>query len=196
MNRNFLVTATFLLGLAAAAGAQTGALLQNTLTNHDIVVLAQAGFNENFIADFIAMSRTRFDTTVTGLAEMAKEGLTERLIRVMLANAAQDGNAAAAGSPAAGSSAGPVIVPAALTEPPMEYSGRSREPKQSESAMAIASQAPYYRTTSFFWGFWKKKTGVGTGVRADQPMGAQLGSAYGQVLRMSPAGGPRYVVLP
>jgi hypothetical protein len=191
MNRNFLVTATFLLGLAAAAGAQTGALLQNTLTNHDIVVLAQAGFNENFIADFISMSRTRFDTSVTGLAEMAKEGLTERLIRVMLANATQDGNAAAAGS-----SAGPVMVPAALTDPPVEFSGRSREPKQSESAMAIASQAPYYRTTSFFWGFWKKKTGVGTGARTDQPMGVQLGSAYGQVLRMNPAGGPRYVVLP
>lgn len=190
MNRNFLLSATFLLGLAAAAPAQTGGLMQNTLTNHDIVVLAQAGFNESFIADFIAMSRTQFDTSVTGLAEMAKEGLTERLIRVMLAAAATP-----PGSTAARATESTALVPAAMIEPPVEVSGPSRAPKRSESAMAIASQAPYYRTSSFFWGFWKKKTGVGVGARAEQPIGVQLGTAYGQV--QSPAGVPaRYVVLP
>ena len=68
MKRNFLLAAIFLSGLAAAAGAQTGGLLQNTLTNHDIVVLAQAGFHENFIADLISMSRTQFDTSVRSLS--------------------------------------------------------------------------------------------------------------------------------
>jgi hypothetical protein len=193
MNRNFLRSAIFLLGLAAAAGAQTGALLQNTLTNHDIVVLAQAGFNENFIADLISMSRTRFDTSVTGLAEMAKEGLTERLIRVMLvANVMpQPGS-----TPPASAAETTAMVPAELLAPPVDTSSPGREPKRSESAMAIANQAPYYRTSSFFWGFWKRKTGVGASLRTDQPIGVQLGTAYGQVQRTSPAGVPRYVVVP
>ena len=196
MNRNFLPAIMLVLCLAAAAPAQTGALLQNTLTNHDIVVLAQAGFNENFIADFIAMSRTQFDTSVTGLAEMAKEGLTERLIRVILAAppAPQPGSTPAAATPAAPATT--AIMPAAMFGPPVEISGRSRAPKQSESAGALANQAPYYRTSTIFWGLWKRKTGVGAGLRTEQPIGAQLG-AYGQVQWMRPAGVPAgYVVLP
>ena len=182
MKRNFLLSATVLLGLANLAGAQTAGLMQNTLTNHDIVVLAQAGFNENFIADFISMSRTRFDTSVTGLTEMAKEGLTERLIRVILtANAPPPaGNIVAAGIPATAA-----IIPAAMISPPEEPSGPIREPKRSESAMAIGSRAPYYRTSSILWGFWTTKTGVGVGpgVRSGQPIGVQLGTAYSQVSR-------------
>lgn len=194
MKRNFLLSA-FLLGLAAATPAQTGALMQNTLTNHDIVVLAQAGFNENFIADFISMSRTRFDTSVAGLAEMAKEGLTERLIRVMLTASAPS---QAGSSPAAAPAAASAIVPAAMFGPPVEITGRKRGPTPSEGTMAIASQAPYYRTSSIFWGFWKKKIGVGAGLRAaDQPIGAQLGTAYSQAQWISPTGVPaRYVAIP
>jgi hypothetical protein len=189
MKRNLFLSAVFLLGLASAAGAQTGALLQNTLTNHDVVVLAQAGFNENFIADFISMSRTQFDTSVTGLAEMAKEGLTERLIRVVLAASAtpQPGSAHAVGAAAT-----TAFAPAAMIGPPMEVSNRRRAPKLSESA-----GAPYYRTSTFFWGLWKKKIGVGAGLRAEQPVGAQLGAAYGQMQWVSPTGiSAGYVVLP
>ena len=191
MNRNILLSAAFLLSLAAAAGAQTGGLLQNTLSNHDIVVLAQAGFSENFIADFVAMSRTRFDTSVTGLAEMAKEGLTERLIRVVLnaSTAPPAANTAAAPAP-------PAMVPATVVGPALvETSSRNRAPHRSESAMAITNQAPYYRTSSIFWGFWTTKTGVGSGARIEQPIGVQLGTAYSQVV--NPAGVPaRYVIIP
>jgi len=125
---------------------------------------------------------------------MAKEGLTERLIRVMLSAAAtpQPGNTQATGAAATTS-----IMPTAMIGPPMEFANRKRNLKQNEGAMAIASQAPYYRTSSIFWGFWKKKTGVGVGVRSDQMIGAQLGAAYGQVRWMSPTGVPAgYVVLP
>ena len=73
-----------ILGGAAGVGAQTVPLSQNALSNRDVVTLARAGFNEDFIVDVIHTSQTRFDTSVTGLAEMAKEGLTERLIRVMM----------------------------------------------------------------------------------------------------------------
>jgi len=194
MKRPLLMFA-FLLGLAGAARAQ-GGLLENTLTNHDIVVLAQAGFTESFIADLIAVSRTRFDTSVNGLAEMAKEGLNERLIRVIVraaASAPADKPAVPSAAPAA------AILPAAVMAPPMEANRKKRGvEKESESAMAIANQAPYYRTSSIFWGFWKKKTGVGAGMRTvEQPMGVQLGTAYGQVQIVNPAGVPaRYVVIP
>ena len=191
MKRRFLQSLSVLFGLAAAAGAQTGALLHNTLTNHDLVVLAQAGFNENFIIDLIGMSRTRFDTSVTGLAEMAKEGLTERLIRATLSAEATP-QAAAAAAPVTATRA---IEPAALLAAPIEVSNRRKEPKPTEGVLAIGSQAPYLRTSSFFWGFWKKKTAVGAGLRADQPIGVQLGTAYGQMPWISPAGA-RYVVLP
>jgi hypothetical protein len=195
MRTYFLLSATILFALATASWAQPGAMLQNTLTNHDIVVLAQAGFNENFIADFISMSHTRFDTSVAGLAELAKEGLAERLIRVMLTASAspQPGSAVATG-PAATTT----IIPAAMIGPPMEANRRKRDRPQTESSMAISSQAPYYRTSSFFWGFWTKKTGVGTGTRTiDQPIAVQLGTAYSQALWTSPTGVPaRYVVIP
>jgi hypothetical protein len=201
MKTNFLLSAAFLLSLAATSVAQPGALLQNTLTNHDIVVLAQAGFNENFIADFIAMSRTRFDTSVTGLADMAKEGLTERLIRVMLTASTTPPSGSAPGamavSPAGAAATAADIVPATMFGPPREANRRRRDTRQPESNMAIASQAPYYRASSIFWGFWKTKTGVGVGMRtAEQPVSVSLGAAYGQVL-MSPTGVPaRYVVIP
>jgi hypothetical protein len=195
MKTTFLLSATILFGMATVSLAQPGTLLQNTLTNHDIVVLAQAGFNENFIADFISMSRTRFDTSVGGLAELAKEGLAERLIRVMLTASASPQQ----GSPqATGPAAATAIVPAAMIGPPMEANRRKRDAPQSESSMAIASQAPYYRTASFFWGFWTKKTGVGAGTRTiDQTIAVQLGTAYSQALWTSPTGVPaRYVVIP
>ena len=76
-----LLISILLLGTATWAGAQTVPLTQNQLTNRDIITLAKAGFNEDFILDFIGMSRTRFDTSVSGLADLAKEGLSERLIR-------------------------------------------------------------------------------------------------------------------
>jgi hypothetical protein len=191
MNRNFLLSAVLLAGLAGGAEAQPSSLLQNTLTNHDIVVLAQAGFNENFIIDLISMSRTRFDTTVVGLSDLLKEGLTERLIRAMLSTTETPQTGIAPGAGSGG------MAPAATIGPPVEIGNPRRAAKQSEGAMAISSQAPYYRTSSILWGLWKWKTGVGAGVRSDQPLGVQLGTAYGQVQMMSPAGVPaRYVLLP
>jgi hypothetical protein len=112
MSTRFLLLSTLPLVLAAAASAQMAAP-PNMLTNHDILVLAQAGFNENFIADFIAMSRTRFDTSVAGLAELAKDGLNERLIRLMLAASVPPQPASTA--PASASTAPLAAQPAFLT---------------------------------------------------------------------------------
>ena len=62
--------------LAPVAGAQTGAPEQKTLTNHDVVVLAKAGFTEEFIIDAILASKSHFDTSPSGLSELAKEATT------------------------------------------------------------------------------------------------------------------------
>jgi hypothetical protein len=181
-----LLISAFLLAAATWAGAQTVPLTQNQLTNHDIVTLAKAGFNEDFILDFIGMSRTRFDTSVSGLADLAKDGLSERLIRAMLVPSAPN------------SAANPATVPAeAVIATPPEEVGRVRTPKRSESEIAISNQAPYYHSSSFFWWLWKKRMGVGPGLRTGSAAGAQLNAVYGQGRALSPAGtSVRYVVVP
>jgi hypothetical protein len=180
-----LLISAFLLAAATWAAAQTIPLTQNQLTNRDIVTLAKAGFNEDFILDFIGMSRTRFDTSVSGLADLAKEGLSERLIRAMLT------------PPTPASAASPAAPTAAVIATAPEEVGRVRVPKQSESQIAISNQAPYYHSSSFFWGLWKKKMGVGPGLRSESAAAAQLNAVYGQTRFVSPAGtSVRYVVVP
>jgi hypothetical protein len=183
-----LVFSAFLLGAATWAGAQTVPLTQNALTNHDIVTLAKAGFNEDFIIDFMGASRTQFDTSVNGIAELAKEGLTERLIRAMM-------NPGAAGI--AAKSATPIAAAAPVMVLPPDERHRSRAPKQSESSVAISNLSPYYRSSSVFWGLFKKKTSVGAGMRLDPTVNTQLNAAFGQMQYSNPAGMPvRYVVIP
>ena|ERR1039458_1217435 len=69
---------------AALCSAQTAPQTRNSFTNRDIVVLAKAGFNEDFILDAMAGARTQFDTTADGLAALAHEGVTETVIRAMM----------------------------------------------------------------------------------------------------------------
>lgn len=54
------------------------------LTNPGIVALAAAGFNEDFLIQLIRNSRTEFDTSANGLASLAKQGINERIIRVVV----------------------------------------------------------------------------------------------------------------
>jgi len=184
MKRIVLLSVSLLAGLASAVRAQGGASIEKTLTNHDIVVLAQAGFTENFLLDLIALSRTKFDTSVAGLAELAKSGVSENLIRVMLA---APGSPQAGVAPAGASSAN-------IVAPPMEAKRLKPPANPNESTLAISSQAPYYRTYSILWGLWTKKTGVGVGRHGpEQPIGAQLGTAYSQTGGNQ---GTRYVVAP
>ena len=72
-----------LLALAAACGAQNAASSRNVLTNRDVVTLADSGFGEEFIIETIGASRTEFDTTADGLAELKKNGVKEDIIRAM-----------------------------------------------------------------------------------------------------------------
>lgn len=57
---------------------------KNALTNEGLVLLAQVGYDEDFILDLMRMKNCRFDTSVEGLAFLATHGLTERIIRAAL----------------------------------------------------------------------------------------------------------------
>jgi hypothetical protein len=69
--------------LAALGSAQDAGVYRNTLTNRDVITLADAGFSQEFLVEMVATSRTRFDTTAEGLADLVKHGVKEDLIRAM-----------------------------------------------------------------------------------------------------------------
>lgn len=146
------------ISISLAAGlcsAQTVAVDRNTLTNRSIVTLAKAGFDEDFIVDTILSSRTRFDTSVDGLADLAKQGMTERLIRVMMNPAVEVSPAGVGGVP--GSTTSPGMPP-----PYPEHPERPNIVPPSAEKVAVATQTPYYKSTSIFFGIFKTRAGVGT----------------------------------
>jgi hypothetical protein len=63
------------------------AKLQNELTNEGIALLARAGYSESFLIDLIYQKPTRFDVSAEGLAWLADRGISERIVRVMIAAA-------------------------------------------------------------------------------------------------------------
>lgn len=60
---------------------------RNVLTNQGVVLLAQAGYTESFVIDMIHHKQTNFDVSAEGLAWLARNGLSERVVRAMVANA-------------------------------------------------------------------------------------------------------------
>lgn len=183
------------LALTPRAIAQSAGSTPNTLTNQDVVLLARAGFNEDFLIDLISNSRTRFDTSATALAELVKQGLTERLIRVML-NLPEASSRSTVGP--VGPAAGTAMVPIALYGAEGNRRGRPskvKEGKPTESMLAIANQAPYSHSSSFLWGLWKSKTGVEVNP-SQKNLNSTLGVVYSQVRINSAAAPVQYVLVP
>ena len=87
------------LGASLSIG-QHSLLDRQTLNNEGIVDLAKSGFSEAFILDLVQFKRTKFDTSVDGLTFLAKKGLSERVIRAIVANSDK---------PESGSSNPPVV---------------------------------------------------------------------------------------
>jgi hypothetical protein len=186
--------------LASVAGAQNGPAEQKTLTNHDVVVLAKAGFTEDFIIDAILAGKSRFDTSAGGLAELAKEGLNEHVVRVMAGvGTASESGARPAAQPAASSS-----YPEEMVIPGTEQKTRVQVVKPTRAGLAIAAQTPYYESTSMLFGLYHKQVAVGAVRRVDQIIAPQLGPGANSSRMMAnfptlvaPAGSAtRYVVIP
>ena len=86
----------FGIGLLGTIQAQTApatmpavplsGLGRNVLTNQGVALLARSGYSEGFIIDMIFHKETQFDVSAEGLAWLAKQGLTERVVRAMVAN--------------------------------------------------------------------------------------------------------------
>jgi len=186
--------------LVQVAGAQAGAAEQKTLTNHDVVVLAKAGFTEEFIIDAILAGKSHFDTSPGGLAELAKEGLNERVVRAMagVGAAPEAGARPAAQPPASG------IYPEEMVLPGTEQKTHVQVVKPTRAGLAIAAQTPYYESTSLLFGLYQKRVAVGAVPHADQIIAPQLGPGSNSSRMMAnfptlvaPAGSARrYVVIP
>ncbi len=71
---------------APSTPAENAGIARNVLTNHGVALLARAGYSEAFLIDLIHYKQTQFDVTAEGLVWLARQGLTERVIRAMVAN--------------------------------------------------------------------------------------------------------------
>jgi hypothetical protein len=91
---------------ASVCSAQDAGFSRNVLTNRDIVTLANAGFDDEFIVETITTSRTQFDTTPDGMADLAKHGIKEDIIRAMRSAHPSTPGAAPAAFPAEAASGG------------------------------------------------------------------------------------------
>lgn len=58
---------------------------RNLLSNEGLVRLAEAGYDEVFLMDLIRRKAARFDTSVEGLEYLMKAGLSQQLVRSVLA---------------------------------------------------------------------------------------------------------------
>ncbi|MGA3185861.1 MAG: hypothetical protein ABSF22_02015 [Bryobacteraceae bacterium] len=95
------VLAAVLLTILPAVGQQftTAALAHQPLTNENIVTLAKAGFDEQFILQLVRTSPTNFDTSVQGLVGLKQAGVSEQLIKMMAMPPPSQPAASAAAAP-------------------------------------------------------------------------------------------------
>jgi hypothetical protein len=134
---------TALILFLAVAGVSAAANLhRSVLSNHDVVTLAKAGFDEEFLVNLIVSSRTHFDTSPDAVAALAEQGVTQRIVEVMM------------NPGAAITTAGGVTVSAvAVTSVPVV--------KISPATLAIKEKVDDYEWKSVLGSLWKKIVGVG-----------------------------------
>jgi hypothetical protein len=77
MSRNLLLLIILMSATPLAA--------ESVLDNQGLVMLAHAGYNERFLAELLQARECRFDTSVEGLVYPAKQGISEKLVRAVLA---------------------------------------------------------------------------------------------------------------
>lgn len=58
---------------------------RNLLTNEGLVKLADAGYDEVFLMELIRRKPAKFDTTIEGLSYLMRAGLSQQLVRTVLA---------------------------------------------------------------------------------------------------------------
>jgi hypothetical protein len=79
-----LVLSFALLGTCLAADPPKSAPPRNLLTNEGVLLLAEAGLGERFLLELIEQKTSKFDTSAEALAAMARQGLTENILRALV----------------------------------------------------------------------------------------------------------------
>jgi hypothetical protein len=110
--------------------------LAETMTNQDVVKLVKAGLSASTIEIKIETSETAFDVSTDGLVSLAQSGVSDTLIRTMLARQSQmPKQAASAAKPAE-----PVMAaaPAAVAAVPVAAPPAATAPAAPAAAPAVA----------------------------------------------------------
>lgn len=83
--RKIILALSFLTAAFAADPVPPFAKMpKNLLTNEGVVLLAEAGLGERFLLELIDQKTSRFDTSAEALASLARQGLTENILRAMV----------------------------------------------------------------------------------------------------------------
>ena len=69
--------------VCVAAEPENSALPRHVLTNDGLVVLARAGVGDGLLVDLIRNKRTQFDSSAEALAVLARNGLSENILRAV-----------------------------------------------------------------------------------------------------------------
>jgi hypothetical protein len=173
--KTVLIMALLLLGVTAPrpAGAQSSVQInmpqtnmsqtREVLTNPAIIALAAAGFSEAMLIELMRNSETGFDTSVDGLAALARQGISERVIRAMLS------------SPGAAALKTPAYVP--------QFAANSTASSTSAASHKVKpTHTPCDVSSSFLWGFYTKHVGRGVSQAGQEPLAPQGGTVYGAAL--------------
>jgi hypothetical protein len=187
----WIVMAVLFLALNTAdpCAAQSMASKRSVLTNRDIVTLAKAGFDEDFVIDAIARSRKEFDTSADALAALAGEGITQRIVRAILDSETSAPKPEATRAEAAPQTTQPPQPQPAAPEPSPKASAKAsskKQPRPAPISMAISGNISYSESSSMFWGLMQKKVGVGSAAtRPEDAMPLHMGTAFAGVLASS-----------
>jgi hypothetical protein len=114
--------------LAGQNGVPLSGIGRNVLTNQGVAMLARAGYSEGFIIDMIYHKQTQFDVSTDGLVWLAKEGLSERIVRTMVTNERKQEMTA--------------IEPASIIFTPISSPTADREQKPANVAFRVSFPTP------------------------------------------------------
>jgi len=62
---------------------------RDVMTNEGVVLLSDAGFSDAFVVEKMLLSRTRFDTSVEGLAYLLRNGISQELVQFIMERSAK-----------------------------------------------------------------------------------------------------------
>lgn len=167
----FLLAGLSLALLASAADLPASILrhsVNTSVTNKDVLTLAKAGLDEEFIIRTLLGARCSCDTTAEAVASLAEQGISQRVIEVML-DVSYTATPGMVVPVVPSLETAPVMETAPVSTPAKPSTVRQYAVRPSLAAMAIAARVPYYEEHSALWGLWRKQTGVSSTKGPDRP---------------------------